>query len=179
VSRVGKLPVTIPKGVTVSVDGQKIIVKGPKNVTLERIVHPAIEVKVVDSQIKVTRKGDLPLDRALHGLTRALIFNMVHGVVQGYRESLEIVGVGYKVELREKSLLFTLGYSHQILLQPPPGITFEVEKPTLFHISGADKEWVGQLAAKARAIRPPDAYKGKGVRYLNEHIRLKAGKTAK
>jgi large subunit ribosomal protein L6 len=179
VSRIGKQPITIPKGTTVALEGQKVTVKGPKNVSLERMIHPALGVKVTDGQIRVERKGETRQDRALHGLTRALIANMIHGVNQGYRKSLEIMGVGYKTELRDKSLLFTLGFSHQVLLQPPPGIIFEVEKPTLFHISGADKELVGQVAAKARAIKPPDAYKGKGVRYLNEYVRLKAGKTAK
>ena len=178
-SRIGKQPIKIPKGTTVVLEGQKITVKGPKNVSLERIIHPAIEVQAVDGQIRLTRHSDARQDRALHGLSRALVANMIHGVNQGYRKSMEIVGVGYKTELRDKSLLFTLGFSHQVLLQPPPGIAFEVEKPTLFHISGADKELVGQVAAKARAIKPPDAYKGKGVRFLNEYIRLKAGKTAK
>jgi large subunit ribosomal protein L6 len=179
VSRIGKQLINIPKETAVLLEGQKVTVKGPKNVNLERTLHPAIEVQVVDGKIHVLRHSDSRQDRALHGLSRALLANMVHGVNQGYRKSMEIVGVGYKTELRDKSLLFTLGYSHQVLLQPPPGITFEVEKPTLFHISGADKELVGQVAAKARAIKPPDAYKGKGVRYMNEHIRLKAGKTAK
>lgn len=178
-SRIGKQPITIPKGVTVNVDGRKITVQGPKKAILERLVHPAIEVKMTDGQIQVLRRTDTRQDRALHGLTRALIANMIKGVNQGYRKSLEIVGVGYKVEMRDKSMLFTVGFSHPVLLQPPPGITFEVEKPTLFHISGADKEWVGQMAAKARAIRPPDAYKGKGIRYSGEYVRLKAGKTSK
>jgi len=179
VSRIGKQPITIPKGVTVTLEGQKLTVQGPKKTTLERLIHPAIEVKVTEGHVEVLRRSDTRQDRALHGLTRALIANMVHGVTQGYRKSLEIVGIGYKVEMRDKSLLFILGFSHQILMQAPPGITFEVEKPTLFHISGADKELVGQVAAKARTIRPPDAYKGKGIRYADEVVHLKAGKTAK
>jgi large subunit ribosomal protein L6 len=134
---------------------------------------------VEDGRIQVARHTDSRQDRALHGLTRALLANMVNGVNQGFRRSLEIVGVGYKVEIREKNLLFTLGYSHPVMLMPPPGITFEVEKPTLFHIVGPDKELVGQTAAQARALRPPDPYKGKGVRYAGELIRLKAGKTSK
>lgn len=159
-------------------DGNKIIVKGSKG-TLTREIHPAIDVKMEDGHVLVARRSDERQDRALHGLFRALIANMVKGVSEGYRTSMEIVGVGYKVEARDKSLVFTVGYSHPVMLQPPPGIGFEVEKPTLFHIVGPDKELVGLLAAKARAIRPPDAYKGKGVRYAGEIIRLKAGKTSK
>jgi large subunit ribosomal protein L6 len=164
--------------VAVTLDGNKITVKGPKG-TLGRQVHPAIAVKVEEGHILISRKSDERQDRALHGLTRALVANMVKGVAEGYRTSMEIVGVGYKVEPRDKSLQFSLGFSHPVLLQPPPGITFEIEKPTIFHIVGTDKELVGQMAAKARGIRPPDAYKGKGVRYAGETIRLKAGKTSK
>lgn len=138
-----------------------------------------MDVQVVDSHIKVTRPSDDRRHRALHGLTRALLANMVKGVSQGYRKSLEIVGVGYRVESRGKSLQFTLGYSHPVVMIPPPGIVFEVEKPNLFHVSGPDRELVGQVAAKARSLRSPDPYKGKGVRYLGEWIRLKAGKTSK
>ncbi len=156
----------------------KIVTKGTKG-TLERELHPAMEIKIQDGQVLVQRQSDSRQHRALHGLTRALIANMVQGVAQGYQKSMEIVGVGYKVELKGEALLFTVGYSHPILLQAPPGIKFEVEKPTLFHISGADKELVGQTAAQARAIKRPDAYKGKGIRYSGEYIRLKAGKTSK
>lgn len=152
--------------------------KGPKG-SLHRDLHPAIAVKVENDQLCVTRQTDSRQDRALHGLSRALLANLIQGVVQGYRKSMEIIGVGYKVEAREKSLLFTVGYSHPVLLQPPPGITFEVEKPTIFHIVGMDKELVGQVAAQARRIRPPDNYKGKGIRYAGEYVRLKAGKTSK
>jgi len=178
VSRVGKQPIPIPSGVTVTLDKQKITLKGPKG-SLEREIRPEIEVKVVDDQIEVSRQNDERLQRALHGLTRALIANMVKGVHEGFRKSLEIVGVGYKVELKGNALMFTLGYSHSILLKAPPSVTFEVEKPTLFHVDGIDRELVGQVAAAARAFRKPDPYKGKGVRYLGEHIRRKAGKTAK
>lgn len=177
-SRIGKLPVAIPSGVTVTLDGNKITVKGPKG-TLTRQVHPAVNITVEDGHILVARHDDERQNRALHGLTRALLANMVKGVTEGYRKSMEIVGVGYKVEPREKSLLFSLGFSHPVLMMPPPGIAFEIEKPTLFHIVGTDKELVGQVAAKARAIRPPDAYKGKGVRYAGETVKLKAGKTSK
>jgi large subunit ribosomal protein L6 len=162
----------------VTLTGSKIAVKG-KLGTLERELHPAVAVKQEDGQILVQRQSEDRRDRALHGLTRALIHNMVKGVSEGFRKTLEIVGVGYKVELKDKALLFSLGYSHPILLQPPPGVTFEVEKPTLFHVIGADKELVGQVAAKARSLRKPDPYKGKGVRYGGEVIRLKAGKTSK
>jgi len=178
VSRIGKQPISIPSGVSVSVAENKVTVKGPKG-SLQRTVHPAIEVKVSDAQIEVLRHSDARQHRALHGLTRALIANMVTGVSEGYHKSLEIMGVGYKVELRGKSLHFTLGFSHSIMMIPPPGITFEVEKPNLFHVSGSDRELVGQVAAKARSLRPPDPYKGKGIRYAGEWVRLKAGKTSK
>lgn len=152
--------------------------KGP-NGALERVLPSDIEVKEVDGQIRISRSSDSRQHRALHGLTRALVANMVTGVSEGFRKSLEIVGVGYKVELKGESLLFTLGYSHPVLLQAPPAIAFEVEKPTLFHISGPDRELVGQVAATARSFRPPDPYKGKGIRYVDEHVRRKAGKTSK
>jgi large subunit ribosomal protein L6 len=164
--------------VTVSLEGKKVTIKGPKG-TLVREIHDAVDVKVEDGHILVARRNDERQNRALHGLTRALLANMVKGVHEGYRQSLEIVGVGYKVEPRDKSLLFSLGFSHPIMLMPPPGITFEIEKPTIFHIAGSDKELVGQMAAKARALRPPDVYKGKGVRYAGETVKLKAGKTSK
>jgi large subunit ribosomal protein L6 len=178
VSRIGKLPIPIPSGVTITVEGKRIHAKGPKG-SLHRDVHPNVIVNVVENQILVQRQSEERQDRALHGLTRALLANLVQGVSQGYRKSMEIVGVGYKVELRDKALIFTIGYSHPVMLLPPPGVSFEVEKPILFHINGLDKELVGQVAANARAIRPPDAYKGKGIRYAGEYIRLKAGKTSK
>ncbi len=177
-SRVGKQPIPIPSGVTVTIEEKKITVKGPKG-TLEREIHPEITAKIADGQVEVTRPTDARHHRALHGLTRALIANMVTGVSEGFRKSLEIVGVGYKVEMKGESLNFTLGHSHPVMIQPPPGITFEVEKPTLFHVSGPDRELVGQVAAVARSLRPPDPYKGKGVKYLDEQIRRKAGKTSK
>ena len=177
-SRVGKQPIPIPSDVTVTLDRNKITVKGPKG-TLQRVFHPEMEVRLEDSRILVTRPSDSRQHRALHGLTRALIANMVIGVSQGFRKSLEIIGVGYRVELRGDALLFTVGYSHPILLKAPPGIAFEVEKPTLFHVSGPDCELVGQVAATARSFRPPDPYKGKGIKYLDEHVRRKAGKTSK
>lgn len=177
-SRVGKQPIPIPPDVTVTLDGNKITVKGPKG-TLQRVFHPEMEVRLEDSQILVTRPSDSRQHRALHGLTRALIANMVTGVSQGFRKSLEIVGVGYRVELKGDALLFTVGYSHPILLKAPPGIAFEVEKATLFHVFGPDCELVGQVAATARSFRPPDPYKGKGIKYVDEYVRRKAGKTSK
>jgi large subunit ribosomal protein L6 len=178
VSRIGKQPIPIPSGVTVTLEDHKITVKGPKG-TLERKIVPEIEVKVQGDQIEVLRRQESRRHRALHGLTRALIANMVTGVTEGFRKSLEIIGVGYKVELKGQGLLFTLGYSHPILLKAPPNINFEVEKPTLFHVSGVDRQLVGQVAAAARSLRPPDPYKGKGVRYVGEYVRRKAGKTSK
>lgn len=177
-SRVGKQPIPIPSGVTVDLKQSLISVKGPKG-SLERTLHPEMTVAINENQIEVTRPSDSRRHRALHGLTRALIANMVNGVTDGFRKSLEIVGVGYKVELKGEALLFTLGYSHPILLHAPPGVDLEVEKPTLFHVSGPDRELVGQVAAAARSFRPPDPYKGKGVRYVGEHVRRKAGKTSK
>jgi large subunit ribosomal protein L6 len=178
VSRVGKLPIPIPSDVTVTIDQKTLTVKGPKG-TLVRQIHPDISVDLTDGTIVVTRPSDARSHRALHGMTRAILANMVNGVHTGFRKTMEIVGVGYKVEARGKGIQFSLGYSHPIFLVPPPGITFEVEKPTLFHISGFDRELVGQIAAKARFLRPPDPYKGKGVKYIDEIIRRKAGKTSK
>ncbi|TKJ40413.1 50S ribosomal protein L6 [candidate division LCP-89 bacterium B3_LCP] len=177
-SRVGKQPIPIPSGVTVDLKKNNISVKGPKG-NLDRELHPEISVELIEDVIQVNRSSDSRRHRALHGLSRALIANMVAGVTEGFRKSLEIVGVGYKVELKGSSLLFTLGFSHPVLLHAPQGITLEVEKPTLFHVSGIDRELVGQVAATARSLKPPDPYKGKGVRYVNEYVRRKAGKTSK
>lgn len=163
---------------TVSIDQKTITVKGAKG-TLVRIIHPDMDIKLENGALQVYRASDSQKHRALHGMTRAVVANMVTGVNQGYRKTMEIVGVGYKVEARGKGIQFALGYSHPILLQPPPGITFEIEKPTLFHVSGFDRELVGQMAAIARFLRPPDPYKGKGVKYIDEIIRRKAGKTSK
>ena len=177
-SRIGKQPIPIPDKVSVDLQGHHLKVFGPKG-DLERHLHPEININVEANEIVITRPSDAKRHRALHGLTRALVANMVTGVSAGYRKSLEINGVGYKVELRGQALVFTLGYSHSIMLQAPPTVAFEVESPTLFHVSGIDKELVGQIAATARSLRPPDPYKAKGVKYVGEQIRRKAGKTAK
>lgn len=177
-SRIGKQPIPIPDKVTVDLQEHHIKVKGPKG-ELERNLHPEMTVKIEENEIQVTRPSDAKRHRALHGLTRALVANMVTGVSEGFKRSLEISGVGYRVEQRGQALMFTLGFSHPIMLQAPPTVTFEVESPTLFHVIGIDKELVGQVAAAARALRPPDPYKAKGVKYAGEQIRRKAGKTAK
>jgi large subunit ribosomal protein L6 len=176
VSRIGKKPVNL-KGVTVTKTDGKIKVKG-KLGELEMNVHPNIKVDIQGEEIIVTRPNDLKENRALHGLTRALINNMVLGVSEGFSKSLEIVGVGYKAELKGEGILFTIGYSHPIYFFPPTGIKLEVLTPTQLKVSGADKELVGQIAAKIRSLRKPEPYKGKGIKYSNEFIVRKAGKTA-
>ena len=176
-SRIGKKPVEIPKGVTVNIDGINIKVKGPKG-ELARKIHPSIKTELADGELKLTRPNDLKESRALHGLTRALIQNMVIGVTESYKKSLEIVGVGYKAELKGKDLLLNIGYSHPIYFVPPDEIKIDVPSPTQVIISGNDKELVGLVAAKIRAFRKPEPYKGKGIKYSDEHIVRKAGKTA-
>ena len=176
-SRIGKKPVEIPKGVTVSLEGQLIKVKGPKG-ELHRTIHPLIKTEIVESEIKFTRPDDLKESRALHGLTRALVQNMVTGVTESYKKTLEIVGVGYKAELKGKNLLLTIGYSHPIYFVPPDEVKIEVPTPTQLVISGTDKELVGLVAAKIRSFRKPEPYKGKGIKYSDERIIRKAGKTA-
>jgi large subunit ribosomal protein L6 len=177
VSRIGKKPVEIPKGVTISLEGQLIKVKGPKG-ELHRTIHPTIKAEIVDSEIKFSRPDDLKESRALHGLTRALIQNMVIGVTDSYKKTLEIVGVGYKAELKGKNLLLNIGYSHPIYFVPPDDIKLEVPVQTQIIISGNDKELVGLVAAKIRSFRKPEPYKGKGIKYSDERIIRKAGKTA-
>lgn len=176
-SRIGKKPVEIPKGVTINLDGNNIKVKGPKG-ELNRTIHPSINAEIVEGELLVTRPNDLKESRALHGLTRALIQNMVVGVTESYKKSLEIVGVGYKAELKGKNLLLNIGYSHPIYFLPPEEIKLEVPNPTQIIISGNDKELVGLVAAKIRSFRKPEPYKGKGIKYSDEHIIRKAGKTA-
>ena len=176
-SRIGKKPVEIPKGVNVSTEGQLIKVKGPKG-ELFKTIHPTIKTEIVDDEVRVTRSDDLKESRALHGLTRALIRNMIIGVTESYKKTLEIVGVGYKAELKGKNLLLTIGYSHPIYFVPPDNIKLEVPAPTQIIISGNDKELVGLVAAKIRSFRKPEPYKGKGIKYSDEHIIRKAGKTA-
>lgn len=177
-SRIGRLPVGLPTGVDVAVSGRTVEVKGPKG-KLTRQVHPDMTVAVTDRHVVVSRPTDQRHHRALHGLTRALIANMVKGVVDGFRVDLEIQGVGYRATKQGRQVTFQVGYSHPVEVMPPPGVEIEVPQPNRIGIVGTDKEQVGQLAATVRAIRPPDPYKGKGIRYAGERIRLKAGKAGK
>jgi large subunit ribosomal protein L6 len=177
-SRIGRLPITVPSGVDVTIDGRNVTVKGPKG-TLSRALHPDITVSREDGTLVVTRPTEQKLHKQLHGLTRTLVNNMVVGVTDGYRKGLEITGVGYRAALNGRKLQLNLGYSHQIEIDPPEGITFEVENPTRLAVVGIDKELVGQVAAKVRSTRKPEPYKGKGVRYAGEYIRRKAGKAGK
>ena len=177
-SRIGRLPITVPSGVDVTIDGRQVTVKGPKG-TLSRALHPDMTISREDGTLVVTRPTEQKTHKQLHGLTRTLVNNMVVGVTDGYRKGLEITGVGYRAALSGKKLQLNLGYSHQIEIDPPEGITFEVENPTRLAVVGIDKELVGQIAAKVRATRKPEPYKGKGVRYAGEYIRRKAGKAGK
>jgi len=177
-SRIGRLPIPVPSGVDVTIDGRQVTVKGPKG-TLSRVLHPDMTISREDGTLVVTRPTEQKTHKQLHGLTRTLVNNMVVGVTDGYRKGLEITGVGYRAALSGKKLQLNLGYSHQIEIDPPEGITFEVENPTRLAVVGIDKELVGQIAAKVRATRKPEPYKGKGVRYAGEYIRRKAGKAGK
>ena len=177
-SCIGKKPVQIPAGVEVTVNGNTCIVKGPKG-TLEQDFHEEISVEVVENQVIVTRANDERTARSQHGLTRALIQNMVTGVSEGFTKSLELAGVGYRVQLKGTALDFSLGYSHPVVMEQPEGITFEVPDNTHINVKGIDKQQVGQVAAEIRAKRPPEPYKGKGIHYVGEHIRRKLGKAAK
>ncbi len=174
-SRIGKLPVDIPAGVTVSVAGSVVTVKGPKG-ELKRTFNPAMAIAVEGNQVKVSRPSDEPSHKALHGLSRTLIHNMIEGVTKGYSRALEITGVGYKAEPKPYGLLFALGYSHQIEFKAPAGIKLSAPQPTQVIVEGADKGVVGQVAAEIRSLRKPEPYKGKGVRYAGEQNRRKAGK---
>ncbi len=177
-SRIGRLPITVPSGVDVTIDGRNVTVTGPKG-TLSRALHPDITVSHEDGTLVVTRPTEQKTHKQLHGLTRTLVNNMVVGVTDGYRKGLEITGVGYRAALNGKRLTLNLGYSHPIEIDPPEGISFELENPTRLAVVGIDKELVGQIAAKVRATRKPEPYKGKGVRYSGEYIRHKAGKAGK
>src|SRR5579875_1930274 len=177
-SRIGRMPVTVPSGVDVTIDGRSVTVRGPKGTLSMQVTEP-IEVSHSDGVITVTRPSDEGEIRALHGLSRSLIANMVTGVTEGYRKTLEIVGVGYRVQARGSDLEFSLGYSHPVPVSPPDGITFHVESPTRFTVEGIDKQQVGEVAANIRKLRKPDPYKGKGVRYQGEQVRRKAGKAGK
>jgi large subunit ribosomal protein L6 len=177
-SRVGKLPVPIPAGVTVKQAGQELTINGPKG-TMVKSFRPEMSITVEAAAITVTRTGETIMQRSLHGLTRSLIKNMVTGVTEGYIKQLEMVGVGYRAEMKGKSLLIYIGYSHPVLVTPPDGVALQFEfKGGLITVSGIDKELVGLTADKIRSIRKPEPYKGKGIRYRGEHIRRKAGKTA-
>lgn len=176
-SRIGRKPITVPKGVTVSIDGSTVQVKGPKG-ELTQSFSPEMDIVLSEDTITVARPSDHPRLRSLHGLTRALIANMITGVSDGYRRALEIVGVGYKAEMIGNKLNLVVGYSHPILITPPDGIKFVVEKPTQIAVEGINKQLVGEIAAAIRGYRPPEPYKGKGVRYEGEKVRRKAGKTA-
>jgi large subunit ribosomal protein L6 len=177
-SRIGRLPITVPSNVDVTIDGRQVTVTGPKG-TLSRVLHPDMSVAQEDGTIVVTRPTEQKTHKQLHGLTRTLVNNMVVGVTDGYRKGLEITGVGYRAALNGKKLTLNLGYSHPVEIDPPEGISFEVENPTRLAVVGIDKELVGQIAAKVRSTRKPEPYKGKGVRYAGEVVRRKAGKAGK
>jgi large subunit ribosomal protein L6 len=174
-SRIGKKPIPVPKNVTATVEGHTVKVKGPKG-ELERRLHPEMAVALDNGSIVVQRPSDEPNHRALHGLTRTLVANMVDGVTKGYSKQLEIVGVGYKAEARPYGLQLALGFSHPVEYRAPKGIKLTAPQPTQIVIEGADKELVGQVAAELRSLRPPEPYKGKGIKYVGEQIRRKAGK---
>jgi large subunit ribosomal protein L6 len=177
-SRIGRMPIPLPSGVEVTLEGSTLRVKGPLG-TLERRIHPEIRVEREDGVIKVIRPTDEPRHRALHGLTRSLVNNMVNGVATGFTKNLEISGVGYRAQLQGTKLVLALGYSHPVEVDPPAGIEFRLESPTRLSVFGADKELVGQTAAHIRAQRKPEPYKGKGIRYAGEVVLRKAGKAGK
>jgi large subunit ribosomal protein L6 len=178
-SRIGKLPVAVPAGVDITIDGQNVAVKGPKGALSLTIAEPIQIARAEDGTIAVTRPDDERRSRSLHGLSRTLVANLITGVTNGYTTKMEIHGVGYRVVLKGRDLEFALGYSHPVLIEAPEGITFTVESPTRFTITGIDKQAVGQIAANIRRLRRPDPYKGKGIRYEGEVIRRKVGKTGK
>lgn len=175
-SRIGKKPVVLPGGVTATLDGHVLTVKGPKG-SLTRRFPSELGLSIADGQVSVTRPNDEPRQKALHGLSRTLVANMVEGVSTGYSKTLEIQGVGYKAESRPFGINLVVGLSHPVAVKAPEGIKFEVESPTLLKVVGIDKELVGQVAAEIRSVRPPEPYKGKGIRYQGERVRRKAGKT--
>ena len=174
-SRIGKKPIDVPAGVTVTVEGRNVTVKGPRG-TLSRSLPPIVAVKVDGAVVNVTRPNDETASKAMHGLTRTLVANMVDGVTKGFQKNLDIIGMGYKAENKPYGLLMSLGYSHQIEVKAPEGIKLNAPTPTTIVVDGANKEVVGQIAAEIRSLRPPEPYKGKGVKYQGEIIRRKAGK---
>jgi large subunit ribosomal protein L6 len=175
-SRIGRKPVTLPKGVTLQVQGNTVAVKGPKG-ELRRNLHPEMQIALEKDQFTVARPSDDKRHKALHGLTRTLVQNMVDGVSKGFSKSLEIQGVGYKAEAKPYGVNLIVGYSHPVKYEAPKGIKISVDNNVMVKIEGADKELVGQVAAELRQVRPPEPYKGKGIRYVGEHVRRKAGKT--
>jgi large subunit ribosomal protein L6 len=178
-SRIGKMPIAVPAGVTVEIEGSDVVVSGPKG-SLRHTLVGGIEVRAGDDGVlTVTRPDDQRQSKALHGLSRTLLANMVTGVTQGYEKKLEIVGVGYRVQAKGENLEFALGYSHPITVEPPAGVSFAVENPTRFSVTGIDKQQVGETAANIRKLRKPEPYKGKGIRYAGEQVRRKAGKAGK
>ena len=177
-SRIGRKPIVIPAGVEVKVDGQTVTVKGPKG-TLTKTFHPNMEIKVEGAEIKVERPNDEQLNRSLHGLTRTLVANMVEGVSKGYSKELDVIGVGYRVQKQGKELVMNLGFSHKVIMPEVPGISIDCPTANKIVISGPDKQQVGQFAAEVREKRPPEPYKGKGIRYTGEYVRKKEGKTGK
>ncbi|HMJ81424.1 MAG TPA: 50S ribosomal protein L6 [Candidatus Dormibacteraeota bacterium] len=177
-SRIGRLPITVPQGVTVTIQGSHITVSGPRG-ELQRDLAPEMRLVQEDGAVRVERPADDKRSRELHGLTRTLVANMVIGVTEGYRKGLEITGVGYRAQKVGEKLQLNLGYSHPIEIEPPTGISFELENPTHLAVTGIDKELVGHVAARVRATRKPEPYKGKGVRYAGEVVRRKAGKAGK
>ena len=174
-SRIGRAPITVPAGVTVTLEGNNMTVKGPKG-TLQQPLHPDMQIKVEDGVITVDRPSEEKLHKSLHGLTRSLVNNMVVGVTEGFRKELEVNGVGYRALKQGNQLVMNLGYSHQVIMDEIPGITIDVPAPNKIIISGPDKQAVGQFAAEVREKRPPEPYKGKGIKYADEHIRRKEGK---
>jgi large subunit ribosomal protein L6 len=179
-SRIGKLPIPVPSGVEITLDGQQVSVKGPKGTLQHRVAEPITIARAESGEIEVSRPDDERVSKSLHGLTRTLVSNMVVGVTEGYTKRLEIVGVGYRVVAKSPTELeFALGYSHPVNVKAPEGITFAVEAPTRFAVSGIDKQAVGEVAANIRKLRKPEPYKGKGVRYTGEHVRRKVGKAGK
>jgi len=178
-SRIGRLPIEVPAGVDVKIDGSYVHVKGPKG-EMEFTFSPEINIKKDDGMIVVERPSDQPMHRALHGTTRSVINNMVVGVSKGFERVLEIIGVGYRAELKGKDLIINVGFSHPVIVEPPEGISFDVDmKVRQIKVSGYDKQVVGQVAADIRKLRPPEPYKGKGIRYQNEYVRRKPGKAGK
>ncbi|HEU0190730.1 MAG TPA: 50S ribosomal protein L6 [Mycobacterium sp.] len=178
-SRIGKQPIPVPAGVDVSIDGQQVSVKGPKGTLELQVADPIRVARDDDGALVVTRPDDERRNRSLHGLSRTLVANLITGVSEGYVRKMEIFGVGYRVQLKGSNLEFALGYSHPVVVEAPEGITFAVETPTKFSVSGIDKQKVGQISANIRRLRRPDPYKGKGVRYEGEQVRRKVGKTGK